>query len=144
MPTFRVVKLDEDAIVPTKAHADDAGLDLYSLYDVKLWPGDTRLVGTGIAIEVPRSFAGFVLPRSGLALKHGVTVQNSPGLIDCGYRGDVGVILHNTSHENSYNVVKGDRIAQLIIAPVPNFVPVLVDKLRETQRQEKGFGDSGN
>jgi dUTP pyrophosphatase len=143
MHQFRVQKLDPEALIPTRANEGDAGLDLYALHDCVIHPKYREVVGTGIAVQIPKGYAGLVTPRSGLAKKFGVTVMNTPGLIDSGYRGEVGVILYNAGRV-SYYVTKHERIAQLVITSVPNFVPIEVDQLSETQRGEEGFGSSGN
>jgi dUTP pyrophosphatase len=141
---LKVKKLREDAILPTRAHPTDAGLDLYSIDDTYLVPGTRTVVGTGIAVEIPESFGGFVTPRSGLAAKKGVTITNSPGLIDSGYRGEVCVILEAPySAEKSIWINYGDRIGQLVILPCPYFNPVEVEELSITKRDEGGFGSSG-
>ena len=134
-----------DATVPTYAHPGDAGADLYAIEDATLAPGGGRAVlGTGIAIALPDGWAGFVQPRSGLALRHGVTVLNSPGLIDAGYRDEVRVILINTDPDEPYTVRRGDRIAQLVVRPVANVQCVAVDSLPDSVRGTGGFGSSGS
>jgi dUTP pyrophosphatase len=104
--------------------------------------GGFTSVGTGIALEIPEDFAGFVQPRSGLALKHGITVLNSPGLIDSGYRGEIRVILYNAS-KIPFTIREGDKIAQLVVVPAPKFDPIVVDSLEETDRSDRGFGSTG-
>lgn len=138
-------RLSPLAIMPTRAHPDDAGLDLYALVEttmLTLTHMAVRLVRTGWAIEIPPGYEGQVRPRSGLALKHGVTVLNAPGTIDPQYRGEVGVILVNHGLE-SHVFKHGDRIAQLVIAPVALATPVEVAELEETERGAGGFGSSG-
>lgn len=141
--TVKVKKLDDSLPTPRYAHEGDAGLDLYSAQDVKLEPGQRALVSTGIAVAIPEGYAGFVQPRSGLAAKQGVSIVNTPGLIDSGYRGEVKVILLNTDLENSVRISRGDRIAQLVIQAVPAVALEEVDDLDGSQRGEGGFGSSG-
>jgi dUTP pyrophosphatase len=144
VPEVVVTKLDPAAKLPSYATDGDAGADLSALVAVKLPAGGGRaLVPTGIAIALPPGTAGFVQPRSGLALKHGVTVLNSPGLIDAGYRGEVRVLLVNTDPEHDYEVEVGDRIAQLVIQTVESVGFRLVDELPPSQRDIGGFGHSG-
>jgi dUTP pyrophosphatase len=130
------------AVVPTRAYSGDAGLDLSACEHVELPPGERTLVGTGIAVAIPRGYAGFVQPRSGLAAKHGVTIVNAPGLIDSGYRGEIGVALLNTDRRVTFVVEPGMRIAQLVIVPIPEFEPLEVDELPESERGVFGFGSS--
>jgi dUTP pyrophosphatase len=140
--TVKVVRLDEDLPLPTYARDGDAGLDLLARCAVRLGAGEWSVVPTGIAIELPPGFAGFVLPRSGLAAKHGVTCLNTPGLIDSGYRDELRVVLIN--HATSpYDVARGDRIAQLVVQPVPRVVWAAEDALAPSQRGTGGFGHSG-
>ena len=136
-------KLNPDAIVPSYAKQGDAGADLYSIQDVELWPGDRKLVSTGIAIEVPEGFVGLIHPRSGMAANHGVTVLNTPGTIDAGYRGEIKVILVNLHEYQKFNINKGDRIAQLVIQAVKNVEFIEVQELSESVRNAGGFGSSG-
>jgi dUTP pyrophosphatase len=140
---LRVMKLNEQAVLPSRAHVGDAGLDLYSCEAAHLGPGERWSVGTGIAIEVPEGYAGLVLPRSGIARDHGIALVNSPGLIDAGYRGEVRVLLLNTDPAEVFRVAAGDRIAQLVLAPVGLAEPVEVDALAESSRGDGGFGSSG-
>jgi dUTP pyrophosphatase len=135
--------LGPHACVPTRAHPGDAGLDLYAAEPAELAAGCRASVGTGIAIEVPEGRAGLVLPRSGLAARHGVSVVNAPGLIDSGYRGEVRVLLLNTDPEESFTVAAGDRIAQLVLVPVDAVEPVAVERLETSVRGSGGFGSSG-
>jgi len=114
---LRVRRLDGRAVLPTRAHDGDAGLDLYALEDSSLAPGERASVPTGIAIEIPEGSAGLVLPRSGLALRHGIALVNAPGLIDSGYRGELRVLLLNTDRSQPFRVSAGDRIAQLRSPP---------------------------
>lgn len=138
-----VVRLDEGLDLPGYAHDGDAGLDLVAREDAVVVAGGGRtLVPTGIALALPRGYAGFVLPRSGLALKHGVTVVNSPGLIDCAYRGEIKVVLLNTDPSADYHVRRGDRIAQLVVQAVAHVQWNVVDALDGDDRGG-GFGHSG-
>ena len=143
MEDLRFTRLSENATLPTRAHASDAGLDLYAAEAARISPGDRASIGTGLAVAVPEGLAGLVLPRSGLALKHGVTLVNSPGLIDPGYRGEVRILLHNTDRNSSFEVVAGDRIAQLILVPIALASPLESDALDATARGAGGFGSSG-
>lgn len=131
------------ANVPFYAHPADAGADLVSTEAVRLEPGQRALIGTGVRIALPEGYAAFVVPRSGLAAKHGITVVNSPGTVDAGYRGEIKVSLLNTDSKDAYDVGVGDRIAQLIIMPViqAQFEPV--DELPDSVRGEGGFGSTG-
>src|SRR5580700_4927334 len=141
-----LVRLDPDLPVPSYAHQGDAGADLFAREDVVLAPGGGRtLVSTGVAVALPPGYAGFVLPRSGLALRHGVTCLNTPGLIDAGYRDELRVLLVNTDPSTPYEVKRGDRIAQLVIQAVEEakFVEVADGKLPDSARGLGGFGHSG-
>jgi dUTP pyrophosphatase len=136
--------LDPDLALPSYAHLGDAGADLLAREDALLPAGGGRaLVPTGIALALPDGYAGFVQPRSGLALKHGVTCLNTPGLIDCGYRDELKVILVNTDPEHDYQVHRGDRIAQLVVQRVERVGFRVVDELPETSRSGGGFGSTG-
>ncbi|WP_082473707.1 dUTP diphosphatase [Curtobacterium sp. Leaf261] len=128
---------------PGHAHPGDAGADLVSTESVVLEPGERRLVGTGLRIALPDGYAAFVVPRSGLAAKHGITIVNAPGTIDSGYRGEVKVALLNTDASEAYTITAGDRIAQMIVMPVPAVRFVAVDELPDSVRGEGGFGSSG-
>lgn len=130
--------------MPTRAHAGDAGLDLYAAEAVKLEPGGRGAVGTGIAIELPEGHAGLVTPRSGLAMRHGISLVNAPGLIDAGYRGELRVLLINTDPSEPFEIAPGDRIAQLVIVPFAEVEPVAVSELAESARGAGGFGSSGS
>ena len=136
-------RLREDAVVPSRAYAGDAGLDLTACERVELGPGERQLVGTGLAVAIPDGYAGFVQPRSGLAAKHGITIVNTPGLVDAGYRGELKVILLNTDARETFVVEPGMRIAQLVVLAVPALEPVEVDELPDTERGAGGFGSSG-
>lgn len=130
--------------IPQYAHSDDAGADLRASEQVTLEPGRRALIGTGVAIALPEGYAAFVVPRSGLAAKHGITVVNSPGTVDAGYRGEIKVTLLNTDLDNAFEVEIGDRIAQLIVMPVSRAQFIPVEKLPEdTMRGEHGFGSTG-
>lgn len=131
------------SVAPHYAHIGDAGADLVSAEAVRLEPGERALVPTGVRIALPDGYAAFVVPRSGLAAKHGITIVNSPGTVDAGYRGEIKVSLLNTDSSNAYDVAVGDRIAQLIIMPVTraNFIPV--DELDDSTRGADGFGSTG-
>ncbi|MFJ4296833.1 dUTP diphosphatase [Curtobacterium sp. SP.BCp] len=128
---------------PHYAHPGDAGGDLVSAEAFVLQPGERRLVGTGLRIALPEGYAAFVVPRSGLAAKHGITIVNSPGTVDAGYRGEVKVALLNTDASEPYEVHVGDRIAQVVVMPVPRVVFTRVDELPESVRGQGGFGSSG-
>jgi dUTP pyrophosphatase len=140
-----VVRLDPELTLPGYAHDGDAGLDLYARIDTVVPAAGGRvLVPTGVAIALPRGYAGFVLPRSGLALRHGVTVANAPGLIDCGYRGELQVVLLNTDPATDFHVVRGHRIAQLVVQAVEQVAWLPMAELPEdTTRGSGGFGASG-
>jgi dUTP pyrophosphatase len=135
-------RLRDDAIVPARAYDGDAGLDLAACERVVLEPGGRATVGTGLAIAIPDGYAGFVQPRSGLAAKNGITIVNTPGLVDSGYRGELKVILLNTDERDAFVVEAGMRIAQLVVMPVPLVDPVEVDELPESERGVRGFGSS--
>jgi dUTP pyrophosphatase len=140
---LRVARLHQDARLPSRARPGDAGLDLYAAEPASIAPGERASVGTGIAVAIPEGHAGLVLPRSGLAARHGITLPNAPGLIDAGYRGELRVLLLNTDPSGSFEVAPGDRIAQLVVTPVAEAVPVEVEALEETARGLAGFGSSG-
>jgi len=144
MPELPVVRLDADLPLPAHARSGDAGADLVARQGVVLAAGGGRaMVPTGVAVAIPVGYAGLVLPRSGLALRHGVTVANAPGLIDAGYRGEVNVVLLNTDPTTDYEVHRGDRIAQLVIVAVEQVAVAVVDALPPSERGEGGFGHSG-
>lgn len=128
---------------PHYAHAGDAGADLTSAEDLVLAPGERATVGTGVAIALPDGYAAFVVPRSGLAARHGITIVNSPGTVDAGYRGELRVTLLNTDRTESYAIAAGDRIAQLIVMPVSRARFVEVERLPGSERGEGGFGSTG-
>lgn len=141
--SLRVRRLHPDAQLPTRAHPDDAGLDLRALHSVTLAPGERAQLATGVAIELPPGHAGWVVPRSGLAHRHGIALVNAPGLIDPGYRGELKVLLLNTDRDTAVTLAAGERIAQLVVAPVSALEPVEVDALAESARAAGGFGSSG-
>ena len=138
-----VKRLDDELEMPAYAYVGDAGLDLRSTEDAVLQPFERRIIPCGIALAIPRGHAGFVLPRSGLAAKHGVSIVNAPGLIDSDYRGEIKVILINLDANESFVVSRGDRIAQLVVLEVPPVDLVEVEQLDETIRGAGGFGSSG-
>ena len=130
--------------MPARAYAGDAGLDLTACERVELAPGERALVPTGLAVAIPEGHAGFVQPRSGLAAKHGISIVNTPGLVDSGYRGELLVNLLNTDRRETFVVEPGMRIAQLVVVPVPELTAVEVDELPESHRAVRGFGSSGH
>ena len=140
---LRFSRLRDDAVIPTRAHEGDAGLDLYAAQPAHLGPGERWSVPTGVAVEIPEDHAGLVLPRSGLAREHGIALVNSPGLIDAGYRGELTVLLLNTDPAEVYRVNAGDRIAQLLVVAVAAAEPVEAGALAQSARGEGGFGSSG-
>jgi dUTP diphosphatase len=129
-------------VLPRHAYAGDAGLDLSACERVVLEPGERSLVHTGVAVAIPPGYAGYVQPRSGLAIEHGITIVNTPGLVDSGYRGELRIILLNTDREHAFTIESGMRIAQLVILPVPPVELQVVDELPESERGERGFGSS--
>jgi dUTP pyrophosphatase len=137
-----VRRLREDAVVPARAYAGDAGLDLAACERVELGPGERALVPTGLAVAIPDGHAGFVQPRSGLAASHGITIVNTPGLVDSGYRGELKVILLNTPPAEPFTLEPGMRIAQRVVLPVPELRLVEVDELPGSERGARGFGSS--
>ena len=140
---LRVRRLDPRARLPVRAHDDDAGYDLHALDAATLAPGERAALRTGIAIELPAGHAGLVLPRSGLAARHGIALVNAPGLIDAGYRGELKVLLLNTDRDAAFEIAAGDRIAQLVIVAVAAPPVVEAGALAATMRGEGGFGSSG-
>ena len=142
MTELLIQRLREDAVVPAQAYAGDAGLDLAACERVEIGAGKRALVGTGLAVAIPDGYAGFVQPRSGLAAEHGITVLNTPGLIDSGYRGEVRVILHNSDAAAAFVVEPGMRIAQLVVVPLAEIEPVEVEELPASERGVRGFGSS--
>lgn len=141
--SLKFTRLSVSAVAPVRAHDGDAGFDLCASETTELGPGERASVGTGIAVAIPAGQAGLVLPRSGLAMRHGISVVNAPGLIDSGYRGELRVLLLNTDRSESFSVAAGDRIAQLLIVRHEAPELVEVDELGETPRGAGGFGSTG-
>ena len=137
-------RLRPDAHLPEQAYEGDAGMDLAACEGVTIEPGERAVVPTGLAIEIPDGYAGFVQPRSGLAVRHGIGIVNTPGLIDSGYRGEIRVVLINTDREQRFTVEPGMRIAQLVIVPVAAARLVEVDELAASERGSRGFGSSSS
>jgi dUTP pyrophosphatase len=137
-------RLHDAATLPIKAYEGDAGLDLAACERVELGPGERAVVGTGLTVAIPDGHAGFVQPRSGLAAKHGITILNTPGLVDAGYRGELKVVLLNTDRAEPFVVEPGMRIAQLVVVPVALPEPTEVAELPASERGEKGFGSSAH
>jgi dUTP pyrophosphatase len=135
-------RLRDNAILPERAYAGDAGLDLAACERHELGPGERTVVPTGLAVAIPEGYAGFVQPRSGLASKHGITIVNTPGLVDSGYRGELRVVLLNTDSSEPFVVEPGMRIAQLVVLPVPEIELFVVEELPESERGVRGFGSS--
>jgi dUTP pyrophosphatase len=140
---LRVRRLSDTAVLPARAHEGDAGLDLFAAEDATIGPGERAGVGTGIAVEIPSGHAGLVLPRSGLAERHGIALVNAPGLIDSGYRGELRVLLLNTDRREPFEITAGDRIAQLLVAPFAEVEAVEATELAASTRGAAGFGSSG-
>ena len=139
-----VRRLRDDAVLPSQAYDGDAGFDLVACEHATLEPGARAVVGTGIAVEIPEGYAGFVQPRSGLAARHGIGVVNSPGLVDSGYRGELRVVLLNTDRETTFSVEPGMRIAQLVVVPVPAVRLLEVEELEASERGGRGFGSTAH
>jgi dUTP pyrophosphatase len=137
-----ITRLRPEAVVPERAYTGDAGMDLSSCERIELAPGERALVPTGLAVAIPDGHAGFVQPRSGLAAKHGITIVNTPGLIDSGYRGEVQIALLNTDARETFVVEEGMRIAQLVVLALPEIELVEVDELPDSERGVRGFGSS--
>lgn len=135
--------LNDRAVLPGRAHDGDAGLDLHASQAAHIGPGERWQVGTGVAVEIPEGHAGLVLPRSGMARRHGISLVNSPGLIDAGYRGEIKVLLLNNDPAEVFRIEPGDRIAQLVVTPVALAEPEEAETLAESERAEGGFGSSG-
>lgn len=142
MTQLAITRLRPEATIPERAYAGDAGLDLAACERVELGPGERATVGTGLAVAIPEGHAGFVQPRSGLAAKHGITIVNSPGLIDAGYRGEVRLVLLNTDASERFTVEPGMRIAQLVVLALPALELLEVDELPASERGVRGFGSS--
>jgi dUTP pyrophosphatase len=136
-------RLHPDARLPTAQHPGDAGLDLYAVADVQVAPGERTMVPTGVAVAIPEGHAGLVLPRSGLASRSGLTLSNSPGLIDAGYRGEVICAVVNLDRETPVLIAKGDRIAQLVVVAIPDVKPTWAERLTDSSRGVGGFGSTG-
>jgi dUTP pyrophosphatase len=141
---LRVRRLQERAVLPTRAHPGDAGLDLHALDGTTLEPGARAAIPTGLAVEIPEGHAGLVLPRSGLALRHGIALVNAPGLIDSGYRGELRVLLLNTDPRVPFPIAPGDRVAQLVVVRSEVLSVVEVGELSLSARGTGGFGSSGS
>ena len=141
--TLGVRRLDPAAVLPTRAHPGDAGLDLHALDGVTIHAGERAVVGTGIAVQLPPGHAGLVLPRSGLASRRGLTLANAPGLIDAGYRGEVICSVVNLDREEPVHVRRGDRIAQLVVVRQPETTPFWTEELPGSERGSGGFGSTG-
>jgi dUTP pyrophosphatase len=137
-----VMRLRDEAVLPDRAYTGDAGLDLTTCERLELPPGERVVAPTGLAVAIPEGYAGFVQPRSGLAARSGIAVVNSPGLIDSGYRGEIRVVLLNTDRERTFVAEPGDRIAQLVVVPVPELAVREVDELPPSERGVRGFGSS--
>jgi len=135
-------RLRDDAVVPGRAYDGDAGLDLAACERIELRPGERATVGTGLAVAIPDGYAGFVQPRSGLAARNGITIVNTPGLVDSGYRGELKVVLLNTDARETFVVEPGMRIAQLVVMELPSVDPIEVDELPQSERGVRGFGSS--
>ena len=142
MIELAVRRLREDAVLPARAYAGDAGFDLAACERAELGAGERAVVGTGLAVAIPDGYAGFVQPRSGLAARHGITIVNTPGLVDSGYRGELRVVLLNTDREHAFVVEPGMRIAQLVVLAVAAVTLLDVDELPATERGVRGFGSS--
>ena len=137
-----ITRVRADARLPERAYVGDAGVDLATCEAVRLSTGQRALVPTGLAVAIPEGYAGFVQPRSGLAARDGITVVNSPGLVDAGYRGEIQVVLLNTDRERTFTAEAGERIAQLVVLPVPELSLREVDELPASERGVRGFGSS--
>jgi dUTP pyrophosphatase len=141
--TVKVQKLDKDLQTPKYAHIGDAGLDLYSAVDCIIRPLERRLVPTGIKVAIPEGYAGFVQPKSGLAIKKGLSLVNTPGLIDSGYRGEISAILVNLDGKEDIKIMRGDKICQLVIQKVEHADIEITEELDDTARGDGGFGSTG-
>ncbi len=137
-------RLDDEAALPSARHPGDAGLDLRANVDVEVFPGERAMIPTGIAVAIPDGHAGLVLPRSGLASTHGLTLANAPGLIDAGYRGEVFVSAVNLDRVEAVKIGRGDRIAQLVVVRIPEVEPRWADELPDSERGDGGFGSTGS
>ena len=143
MTEILVQRLDDGLPMPERAHPGDAGFDLRAAVDLVLAPGERALIPTGLAVAIPDGFAGLVQPRSGLAARHGLGLVNAPGLIDAGYRGEIKVIAINLDPREPFEVHRGDKIAQLVVYPVPATILREVSELPESERGSRGFGSTG-
>jgi dUTP pyrophosphatase len=141
--TLPFKRVDPHAVLPARAHPGDAGFDLRSAVDVEVGPGERAMVPTGVAVAIPEGHAGLVLPRSGLASKHGLTMANAPGLIDAGYRGEVVLAVVNLDRDTAVRISRGDRIAQLVVVAVPELEPAWAEELPPSSRGSGGFGSTG-
>ena len=142
MIELEITKVRTEARLPERAYTGDAGLDLAACKPLSLAPGERAVVPTGLAVAIPEGYAGFVQPRSGLAARHGIAIVNAPGLIDSGYRGEIQVVLLNTDREETFTAEPGERIAQLVVLPVPEVALREVDELSDSERGVRGFGSS--
>ncbi len=142
MVTLKIKLLDKSIPVPGYSHKGDAGIDLYSAIDCELKPFERKKIPTGIKVSIPYSYAGFVQPRSGIALKNGIGLVNSPGLIDSGYRGEICAVLINYDPYDSFFIKKGDKICQMVVKKIENMKIKIVDKLDDSERGDLGFGSS--
>lgn len=143
MEELQFTRRSDAATLPTRAHDGDAGLDLYAAEGARIGPGQRVTVGTGLSVAIPQGLVGLVTPRSGLALKHGISLVNSPGVIDSGFRGELRVLMQNTDASSEFKVAAGDRIAQLLLVPIATASPLETDSLDSTSRGAGGFGSSG-
>jgi len=143
MAELQIRRLDPDLPLPARAHPGDAGLDLFAAEEVVLKPGERASVPTGIAVAIPDGHAGFLLPRSGLAARHGLSIVNAPGLIDAGYRGEVRVLVVNLDPSEPIELARGERIAQLVVQRIEEVAVVEVEELSSSARGEGGFGSTG-
>ena len=144
MIDLAIRRLRPDAVLPRQAYEGDAGVDLAACEAVVLAPGERAVISTGLAMEIPDGYAGFVIPRSGLAARHGIGVVNAPGLIDSGYRGEIKVVLHNSDRDQAFAVEPGMRIAQLVLAPVASVRLTEVEELAASERGPRGLGSSAS
>lgn len=140
---LQFTRTSDAATLPTRAHEGDAGLDLYAAEGARIGPGQRVSVGTGLSVAIPKGLVGLVTPRSGLALKHGVSIVNAPGVIDSGFRGELRVLLQNTDASSEFKVAPGDRVAQLLLIPIATASPLEAESLDSTPRGAGGFGSSG-
>ncbi len=139
---LQICRLRPEAVIPERAYSGDAGLDLAACDRIELAPGERATIGTGLAVAIPEGYVGFVQPRSGLAARHGISLVNSPGLIDAGYRGEIRVVVLNTDRGSSFTIEPEMRIAQLVIMRLPEIELVEVEELPESERGVRGFGSS--